>query len=301
MEKAAKKEELKQKKALVTSRVLFVSVLDKIYLVILLLTFAGLTYNNFMGDIASSYYNFWARVGLEIVIIIGVFIYYLFLNWLYRCVAKTMLCLTETEVYKEQYVPFKRSEISIPLNKITGVSTLNVFWIFRSVTIHQYGRLPMVFFTWNNQEFKDKLNELITKNKEKVENKHKSKNLIAKENLKYVLFGGIGLAGLIFIIGMIRLFCVIFSPENKIPGTYRYSDNEIVLKSNGTCELEGIEDNVTSCNWEYYEYSESIKLDYTYNYYSYYYGYTKTSENTEYVEYDAKNQTLTLDGDVYKK
>ena len=91
------------------------------------------------------------------------FLYYLLLNWFYKCAAKTMLCLTKNEVYKEIYIPFKRTESSIPLNKITKVTTHEVFWIFRTIVIHQYGKLPVIFFTWNNQEFKELLNKILQK------------------------------------------------------------------------------------------------------------------------------------------
>jgi len=107
----------KKMKALVTSRLLFISVLDKIYLVILLVTFGIYTWINFSGDLSDLNYGFWSRVGYEIVIIFIFFIFYFLLNWFYKCAAKTMICLTKNEVYKEEYVPFKRSEISIPLNK----------------------------------------------------------------------------------------------------------------------------------------------------------------------------------------
>ena len=51
-----KEPEAKKMKALVTSRVLFISALDKIYLIILFLTFISLTWMNFEGDITS--YNY---------------------------------------------------------------------------------------------------------------------------------------------------------------------------------------------------------------------------------------------------
>ena len=115
MEKEEKKKEVKETKEvkeskklkpLVTCRVLFVSVLDKIYLGILLIMLVVATYNNFNGEIGSLDYGFFTRVWHEVWILVVIFIAYLFLNWLYKCVLKTMLCLTENEVYKEKYVPF---------------------------------------------------------------------------------------------------------------------------------------------------------------------------------------------------
>ena len=141
----------KKIKPIVTSRLLFISALDKIYLVILGLTLLSLTIINFSGRISSPYYNFWGRVGIEVIILIGLFILYLFLNWFYKCAVKTVLCLTEKQVYKEKYIPFKRTETSIPLNRITKVSTHTAFWIFRVIIIHQYHQFPMFFFPWNHQ------------------------------------------------------------------------------------------------------------------------------------------------------
>ena len=57
------KVEVKKQKALVTSRILFISVLDKIYLVILGLWFVGGTFAIFNGKISSLNYGFWVRVG----------------------------------------------------------------------------------------------------------------------------------------------------------------------------------------------------------------------------------------------
>ena len=76
--------------------------LKKIYLVILGLLLVGLTFTNFAGRISSPYYNFWGRVGIEIIILIALFLLYLFLNWFYKCAVKTVLCLTENQVYKEE-------------------------------------------------------------------------------------------------------------------------------------------------------------------------------------------------------
>lgn len=290
----------KKMKALVTSRLLFISVLDKIYLVVLLLMFVSLTWSNFAGDISSLYYGFWARVGREILVIIFMVIFYFILNWVYKCAAKTMLCVTKNEVYKEEYIPFKRSETSIPLNKITGVSTINVFWIFRVLIIHQYGKLPMIFPTWNNHEFKDKLNELITSDKEKVENEFEDKNIIPKDKLKYLKYVGIVLAGIIALIGVIKFFNYMFSAESRVVGTYTYNDNSIVLNKDGSCNIDDIEEAVTECTWTYYKEGKTVTVNYEYLKYSYYYG-SYSSYDTLYLEYDSSNKTLTYNDEVYKK
>lgn len=48
-------EKTKKMKALVTSRILFISAL--------LLMFISLTWGNFAGELSSSYYDYWGRVG----------------------------------------------------------------------------------------------------------------------------------------------------------------------------------------------------------------------------------------------
>lgn len=307
MEKEEVKEVLKEEgngkkmKALVTSRLLFISALDKIYLVVLLLTFVSLTWVNFAGDLSDLNYGFWARVGYEIIIIIMMVIYYFILNWFYKCAAKTMLCLTENEVYKEEYVPFKRTETSIPLNKITGVTTYNFFWIFRFLIIHQYGKLPVIFPTWTNQVFKDKLNELITSDKEKVENEYEDKNIIGKDKFKYLKYLGIALLGIVCLLGVIRFFNYVFSEEAKISGTYSYNGSDIVLRSDGSCNVDDIVDeSVDLCSWTYDEVDKDISVRYEYSEYSYYYGYY---DDYDYIffDYDANNKTLTDDDKVYKK
>ena len=50
---------------------------------------------------------------IEEGIVIFTAILYLFLNWLYKCAAKTMLCLTNNEVYLEMHAPFVKNETSI--------------------------------------------------------------------------------------------------------------------------------------------------------------------------------------------
>ncbi len=307
MKKEELKEELKEegngkkRKALVTSRILFISALDKIYLVILLLTFVFLTWGNFAGDVSDLNYGFWARVGTQIVIIIGMVIYYFLLNWFYKCAAKTMICVTENEVYKEEYVPFKRSETSIPLNKITGVSTFNFFWIFRFLIIHQYGKLPIVFPTWTNQIFKDKLNELVTTEKEKVENEFEDKNIIGKDKFKYLKYLGIALVAIIGLIGIVRFFNYVFSAEAKISGTYTYQDKEITLNKDGTCEAYNVIDEDTlDCSWTYDKEDSEISVRLEYSEYSRYYGYY-TDYDYVHMLYDSKNKTLTDNDKVYKK
>lgn len=286
------KVEEKKQKSLVTCRVLFISVLDKIYLVLLGLWFLIGTFSIFNGSIGSLNYGFWERIGREILFLIILFIVYLILNWFYKCAAKTMLCLTKNEVYKEHYIPFKRSETSIPLNKITGVSTINVFWIFRTIIIHQYHRFPMIFATWDNQEFKDKLNELITTDKEHVENEYENRNIITQEMYKYLAYVGIVFAGIIVILGIVRFFAFTFNGERKIAGTYTNDNNKIVLNKNGTCQIENLVDKVTDCIWSYDSDDKEVRVNYEYEYSYYYNRYTSTSKGNMTLKYNTSDKSL---------
>ncbi len=300
-EKVKKEEkEVKTQKALVTSRVLFISVLDKIYLVILGVMGIVGTFNIFRGSISSLKYGFFGRVGKEILFLIILGIMYFILNWFYKCAVKTMLCLTKNEVYKEHYIPFKRTELSIPLNKITRVTTVNVFWIFRTLIIHQYHHLPLVFMTWNNQEFKDKLNELITSDTEKVENEFKNRNIITEEMYKYLEYVGLALAGLIVLLGVVRFFTYMFSGERKMVGTYTYENSKVILNKNGSCELIGLVENVQSCSWDYDKSDKEVSISYEYQY-SRSYGRINTNIGGKTFKYNKEDKSLEVNGTKFTK
>ena len=311
-EMAAKKAQMKEKQKeeleleakgtepLVTCRVLFVSALDKIYIIVLLILFAAATFINFRGDITSLEYNFFLKVGKEIIVIIGMYIIYLFTNYLYKCVSKTMLCLTKNEVYKEKYMPFKRKEVSIPLSKITAVSTQRVFYIFRSVAIHQYGKLPMIFFTWNNKEFKDKLTELLTDEKDKIKNKHENKNILSKDSLLLKIVCAI-LVLVIVVLAVVRFFGYMFNSQRKMAGTYRYNDKKIVLKKDASCDVSSIVDkDITACRWTVDEDGKEISVLYEYNYVSTYYGNLNYTGSL-FAKYDKDKKAITYEGKEFKK
>ena len=283
-----KKKDGKKAKVIVTSRVLFISVLDKIYLTILGLVFVFGTISVFSGPISSLGYGFFKRVFLEFVLIVILIVLYLFLNWFYNCAVKTILCLTKAEVYREHYFPFKRSEDSIPLEKITKVSTLNLFWIFRAVIICQYHRFPLIFWTWNNQEFKDKLVELITNNKEK--------NLLNESMHGYLMYIILGLLIVILLIGIIKFGFFAFGNERRIAGTYYSSNNIVVLNKDGSCDLEGFSNNIRSCFWSYISKSKEVEINYQYSYYYSYY-----DNNVIRLKYDKNNNTLNYEGLILKK
>lgn len=295
-EKVEKKEKLKteekKQKALIISRVLFISALDKIYLVLLGLWFLVGTFTIFNGSIGSLSYGFWGRIGREILFLIVLFIAYLILNWFYKCATKTMLALTKNEVYKEHYIPFKRSETSIPLDKITGVSTINIFWIFKVLVIHQYHQFPTIFMTWNNQEFKDKLNELLTTDKEHVENEYEKRNIITKDMYKYLGYIGLVFVGILVLLGIIRMFTFTFNGERKISGTYTNDENKIILNKNGTCQIENLVDKVIDCNWSYDSDDKEVKVSYEYEYSYYYNRYTSTSKGNITLKYNTSDKSL---------
>lgn len=296
-EKVEDKEERKQIKPLVTSRILFISVLDKIYIFMLLIMFITATFNIFAGDISSLNYGFWQRIFQEIGMIIGFCIIYFIFNWLYKCAAKTMLCLTENEVYKESYWPFKRSETSIPLNKITGITTYKFFWIFRSIIIHQYGKLPVVFMTWNNQEFKNKLTELITTENKKVENEYENRNIINKDNVKFLKWLGYAFAIVIVLLGFIRFFSFLANPGRRLDGTYVSSDKKIILEKDGTCNINNLKSNVEECEWEYDE--EYSRVEINYKYYSRYSSYILNGSIS--LDFNKDDKTLTYNDQIFKK
>lgn len=296
-EKKPTKKERKQKKPLVTCRILFISALDKIMFVLLILGFVGATINCFTGNIASQNYHFWTRFFSEIGIIIATVIEYFILNWFYRCAAKTMLCVTENEVYKEHYIPFKRTEKSIPLDKITSVTTINLFWIFRSVIIFQYHHIPLIFFTWNNKEFKDKLDELINHETEDIQNEYEDKNIISFVGTGFIKKFFIVLGCIIALIAIIRFFNFIFSPAKKIAGTYENGENRIVLNKSGSCEIVPMTNEITSCEWLLNDDADTVNITYTYNYES----WLGKREYSDALSLRYENKRLIYNGTEYIK
>lgn len=298
--KKEKEDGPKKRDALVTSRILFISVLDKIYIIVLLLYLVMTTFLNFKGDITSVSYGFWGRVLDEIFILIGFIITYFICNWFYKCFAKTMICVTEKEIYRESYLPLLRTESTIPLNRITNITAYKCFWIFRALIIFQYHRLPIIFFTWNNQEFKDKVEELLTDNNTKVKNEFESKNIINKGQYKFVAIGACVLVAIISILGIARFFGYMFSEERNIPGKYSYKSNYIELDKDGTCELKvvGI-NNVTSCDWEYDTEHKRVDITYEYEYKGYYSFYS--SKYTSTISLDYEDKALKYNNSTFEK
>jgi len=292
------KKERKTKKALVTCRVLFISALDKIMFVVLALAFISALWANFRGNLSSPNYGYWRRVIGVIALLIGGAIEYFIMNWFYKCAAKTMLCITEDEVYKEAYIPFKRTEKSIPIKKITSVTTINLFWIFRSVIIFQYHHLPMIFFTWKNQEFKDKFDELVNKRTEEIENEFEDKNILTFLKAGFVKKFFIGLAAVVVLFGILRFFGTVFSPAKKVPGTYANGESKIVIKKDGTCDIASLKADFTSCTWELNDEGDYVQLEYSYPYTSW---FTSETTRTDTATFEYEKGKLTYNGIEYVK
>ena len=307
-EKDTKKKKLKP---LVSSRVLFVTVLDKIYFAGLFLTFilsiiayvnVRVSWNIYGASYFGSLFSF--IVGL-LGILIGFVIAYLILNWLYKCVEKTMVCMTRKEVYGEFYAPFYRGELSIPIDKITRIDTVKVFWIFRTLIIHRYHQIPIVFPTWNAQEFKDKWTEVVMDRDEKVENEFETRSIIPAWLKKKWLIIVIALAAVLVLATISFTVRYLDDPIMKIPGTYVFDDQKIILTEDGMCELENISDyEVTDCGWsigEFYNNTLELHISYSYRYkYSWSNRYY-TSDSSTIAEFDNKNETLEFDWNTFRK
>ena len=272
-----------KKEAYVTCRVLFISILDKLILLILTITFIAMTWGNFSGNISSLGYGFWQRVLNEFGIIIGITIAYFIYNWIYRCAAKTMMCVTDGQIYYEKYIPFYRWEGTIPLEKVTNIISFKFFWIFRAVIIFQYMHLPKIFWTWNAQEFKDKVEELITKSKTKVKNQYESRNIINKPQYKYVILAAVVLFVVVFFLGIVRFFAFVFSNERNISGVYQNGSETFSLAKDGTCAISLNNVNSVKCNWEYSSDTKQVILKYTYE--TRFFGSISKAEDYMYIPY----------------
>ena len=296
---------------LVSCRVLFISALDKIYFVCFVISYIA----SIWGYVSNSLYYFqygseffptlWSLIGGFIGITVGFAVLYFILNWLYKCIAKTMICLTENEIYGEFYAPFYRGELSIPIEKITKVDTVRLFWVFRTLIIHRYHQIPIVFPTWKAQAFKDTWTNLVMSREGKIENEFESRNIFPEWLKKKFIIVIIFLAsvfGIILIAYTVKYFD---NPFKKIPGTYVYGDQKIILNKDNTCDLKNvIDDEVIKCTWKHDNSSYGsidIDVDYTYRY--------KSSWSNKYYEYDRmmslhfdpEDETLDHNWDTFRK
>lgn len=293
-EKDEEETNVKKKEALVTCRILFITILDKIILIFLAILFIFQTYSVFHGDMSSLSYGFFHRLLSELWVILGTFITYLIYNWIYKCMAKTMLCLTDSQIYYEKYIPLYRWEGTIPLNKVTAVQSYKFLWIFRAVVIWQYMHLPKIFWTWNAQQFKDKAEELLTKADYKVKNEFESRNIINKGQYKYVLYAAILLVAIILFLGVVRFFSYMFSDERNIQGTYSNESQSLILEKDGSCSIQLKNVSSIRCTWEYNADSKQIIFKYAYKGYG-----SNEYESSLYTSYSKK--VITYNNTEFKK
>ena len=306
-EKKEKKEEVKKdlEKPIITARVLFITVLDIILMVLMIILFISLCVVPAFSTLryaTSKYFDFWETIGLFIVRVIAIGVIGLVLDLLYLCASKTMLCLTKTQVYKEIYYPFIEFKSSIPLEKITKVSTYEFLWIFRCIIIFQYNHLPLVFFTWKNKEFKDKLVEELKLGKKEIENEFENKHIIKKEWLKGIGCTLVVLLAIILVSGLINVVSKAFSEERKLIGKFVSGTKYVQIEDDGTCDIFEITgDKGYGHKWRYDEDSNLLTIEYvTLESYKYIYG-TYEEDHTITFEFDEKENVLRKDDIVYKK
>ena len=264
-----------------TYHLLFSSIMDKVFLILLLILFSFVTYLNFKGDLLSSTYGFWIRFLKEIGILFGLLVTYIIFNWLYNCINKTSLSVSHNGVYIDFYFPFFKKELYIPLEHITAVSTIDFIWIFRGVVIKQYGHLPMIFFTWDNAKCRDRLIDLM--GNRGAGNFVPTKSLLQESHLPVLQWISIIFLFIIFVLGMIHFFGYIFSFEKKLSGTYLKGNEKIILNVNGTCDLKFNHiKNLKKCNWILNREEKTIEIKYEY------------MKNNYYGEAYKKNDIMTI-------
>lgn len=286
------------RKSVFTCRLLFSSVMDKVFLVLLVIGFLFVTFLNFNGNIFGATYGFWIRFLRELGILLMWFVASLICNWFYKCIIQTMLCVTSNSIYLETYFPFWKRETSIPLKHVTSVSAVSFLWIFRAVIIHQYYHLPIVFFTWNHQLFKEKVDELL-KNDLIDYNGASHKTIFRKKYFPIFKWMMIVLFFSMIVLGVVHFFGYISSTEKQISGTYIKGNQKIVLKVNGSCYLRllNIKD-LKKCAWKYDEDKHIISIQYDFRKKNYY-GELYDTHDTIHVGY--KENVLIYNGVEYKK
>ena len=286
------------RKSVFTCRLLFSSVMDKVFLLLLFMFFLALTFVNFRGNIFSATYGFWIRFLRELGILVIIFISSLFCNWLYKCMIQTMLCVTSKSIYAEFFLPLWRKEVSIPLKHVTSVSAISFFWIFRVIIIHRYSQFPLVFFTWNHQLFKEKVDELLG-NDIIDYNGASHKTIFRKKYLSIFKWIMIVFIFSIIVLGIIHFFGYVFSTEKQISGIYIKGNQKIELKVNGSCYLRllNIMD-LKKCSWKYDEDQHTIRIRYSFRKKNY---YGELYDTKDMIDVGYKDQVLIYNGVEYKK
>ena len=247
-----------QRNTIITCRLLFSSILDKVYLILLIGSFIVLSFLNFRGNIFSGFYGFWMRFLKECGLVFLYIIFYFICTWFYHCAIRTMMCLTKNEIRIERYFPLIRLETSIPIQHVTSISTFNIFFIFRSVIIHRYHQLPVIFFTWHNQKFKNRVMEVLGE-EGTIINYYDDTGILAPRYYRFMRWFIIIFLMILLMLGFVRLFGYVFSHERIVSGTYVNEMKKIVLKNNGECKISiNKYVNPKKCTWEIADNEELI-------------------------------------------
>ena len=209
-----------------------------------------------------------------------------------------MLCVENRSIYRECYFPFIQKETSIPLKHVTSVSAIDFLWIFRVLIVFQYHHFPLIFFTWNNHKFKNRVDELLG-NDQNFSNGYQNKSIFQRSYLPIVQWVGIIISFFIVVLGVVHLFGYLLSPEKRISGVYLKGNQKITLKVNGTCDLKitGIK-NLKKCKWVIHDENQTITIRYEFSKNNYY-GESYDSKDTIKVGY--KDDLLIYNGIEYKK
>ena len=287
-----------QKDTVITCRLLFSSFIDKILLLLLVVGFIAITIINFKGNIFSINYGFWMRVLNEVLLILIFVVLSFICNWLYKCIINTTLSLTRGAIYIERYLPFWKKTTSIPLRHVTSIGTINLFYIFRGVIIRQYGHLPIIFYTWNNDKFKLRVDEMIGYDHLNVVH-NQNKSMFQREYFPIFEWTMIILVMVIAVLGIAHLFGYIFSNERQMSGTYLKGNQKIVLKMDGSCDLRlpGIKD-IKTCEWIFNNSDELIVIKYEFSKKNY---YGDEYETKDKIMVGYKNDALIYNGVEYLK
>lgn len=288
---------------IITARVLFVSLLDKLFLIGFSIALIVNVLMCFDGDFSSLNYHYWSRIPdvFGVVILYGVI--GVVLNFFYKCIAKTMLCLTEKQVYQELYFPFVDFKSTIPLEKITKVSTYNVLWIFRCIIIFQYMQLPLVFFTWNNKEFKKELIARLNIESTQVKNEWENKNIITSTQIKILALVS---AAIVVLTGIFALIGNLTAEERKVIGYFADEEHSVTIEKDGDCSVVNLgESNGKNYEWTYNKNTDILEIRYetTERRYSSYYYSSSYYDETHWLsfKFDSKEKTLTTNDVVLKK
>ena len=269
VEEAKKINTPERKDTSITCRLLFYSVIDKIFLFLLVICFLVFSFLNFKGPIFSVTYGFWFRVFREIGIILFVIICGLFLNWIYRCISKTSLVVQYNGIYRECFFPFIKRRTTIPLKHVSSISTITILWIFRAVVIFQYHHLPIVFPTWNHEKFKKRVEELLGQDVPVMH--YSNKSIYQRKYNSFTQWFLFVVFSFIIVLGIAHFIGYFFSTERSIVGTYLKGNQKIVLNMNGTCNLKLTRvKNLKRCKWIIDKNENRVEIQYEYlkeNYY----------------------------------